>query len=226
MSNYSQTTFFTPKDSLPLGNPSKVIYGAAYDVEFGNISTAIASKIDSASTGESVGNLTVTSSTVPVNGLYLPAANSVGISANTTNVATFKNGVIIGAPTGGDQGAGTINVTGLFINGFPIYQGAPVTSFGASNPTIALSAANTGFVSSASGLTITIPANASVPFTVGTMLTFENNGGGTMSIAITTDTLQLVNSATTGTRSLAANGLATAYKITTTKWIISGAGLT
>jgi hypothetical protein len=36
----------------------------------------------------------------------------------------------------------------------------------------------------------------------------------------------LVNSATTGTRTLAANGLATAWKITSTKWIISGAGLT
>jgi hypothetical protein len=49
VSNYVQTTFFTPKDSLPVGNPAKVIYGAAYDVEFGNISTAIASKYDSLS---------------------------------------------------------------------------------------------------------------------------------------------------------------------------------
>jgi hypothetical protein len=49
MSNYSQTTFFTPKDSLPAGNPSKTIFGAAYDVEFGNISTAIATKYDSSS---------------------------------------------------------------------------------------------------------------------------------------------------------------------------------
>ena len=46
MSNYTQTTFFAPKDSLPQGNPAKTIFGAAYDVEFGNISIAIASKFD------------------------------------------------------------------------------------------------------------------------------------------------------------------------------------
>ena len=50
MSNYTQTTFFTPKDSLPSGNPAKVIYGAAYDVEFGNIASAITSKYDSNTT--------------------------------------------------------------------------------------------------------------------------------------------------------------------------------
>jgi hypothetical protein len=48
MSNYTQTTFFTPKDSLPAGNPAKTIFGAAYDVEFGNIAIAIASKLDGA----------------------------------------------------------------------------------------------------------------------------------------------------------------------------------
>lgn len=46
MSNYVQTTFFAPKDALPPGNPSKTIFGAAYDVEFGNIATAITSKFD------------------------------------------------------------------------------------------------------------------------------------------------------------------------------------
>lgn len=46
MSNYVQTTFFTPKDSLPPTNPAKTIFGAAYDVEFGNIQTAIATKAD------------------------------------------------------------------------------------------------------------------------------------------------------------------------------------
>jgi hypothetical protein len=148
------------------------------------------------------------------------------INSTASTVATFLNGLVLGAATGGDQGVGTINATGIYVNGAIIYPGAPVNSFGSSNPTIALSNANEGWVSSASGLTITIPANSSVAFPPGTMLTFQNNGGGTMSIAITTDTLQLVNSSTTGTRSLAANGLATAYKITSTKWIISGSGLT
>jgi len=47
-----------------------------------------------------------------------------------------------------------------------------------------------------------------------------------VSIAITTDTLTLAGSTTTGTRSLAQNGVATAIKVASTSWIISGAGLT
>lgn len=75
--------------------------------------------------------------------------------------------------------------------------------------------------------TWTIPANSSVAFPIGTAITFVNqNAGGVVSIAITTDTLRLAGTGTTGTRSLAANGIATALKITSTEWIISGTGLT
>jgi 2-phospho-L-lactate guanylyltransferase (CobY/MobA/RfbA family) len=56
MSNYSQTTNFTAKDSLPSGTPAKIIRGADFDVEFGNISTAIATKADTSTlTKSSVG---------------------------------------------------------------------------------------------------------------------------------------------------------------------------
>lgn len=73
----------------------------------------------------------------------------------------------------------------------------------------------------------TIPANSSVAFPIGTTLTFVNqNGAGVISILITTDTMRLAGAGTTGTRSLAANGVATALKITSTEWIISGTGLT
>jgi hypothetical protein len=75
--------------------------------------------------------------------------------------------------------------------------------------------------------TFTIPANSSVAFPVGTAITFVNqNGAGTVTIAITTDTIRLAGAGTTGSRTLAANGVATAIKITTTEWIISGTGLT
>lgn len=48
----------------------------------------------------------------------------------------------------------------------------------------------------------------------------------TLTIAITTDTMRLSPGGTTGSRTLAANGIATAIKITATEWIISGSGLT
>jgi hypothetical protein len=73
----------------------------------------------------------------------------------------------------------------------------------------------------------TIPANSSVAFPIGTAVTFVNqNSGGVITIAITTDTMRLAGAGTTGSRTLAANGIATAIKLTSTEWIISGTGLT
>lgn len=74
--------------------------------------------------------------------------------------------------------------------------------------------------------TFTIPANASVAYPIGTAITFVNqNGAGVVTIAITTDTMRLAGAGTTGSRTLAANGVATAIKVTATEWIISGTGL-
>lgn len=75
--------------------------------------------------------------------------------------------------------------------------------------------------------TFTIPANGSVAFPVGTVVTFINqDSAGAITIAITTDTMRLAGAGTTGSRTLAANGIATAIKLTSTEWIISGTGLT
>lgn len=73
----------------------------------------------------------------------------------------------------------------------------------------------------------TIPANSSVAYPLGTALTIVNqNAAGVITIAINTDTMRLAGAGTTGSRTLAANGIATAIKITSTEWIISGTGLT
>jgi|GEM_PF-2657685 len=73
----------------------------------------------------------------------------------------------------------------------------------------------------------TIPANASVAFPIGTAVTFVNHvSAAVITIAITTDTMRLAGPGTTGSRTLAANGVATALKVTATEWIISGTGLT
>jgi hypothetical protein len=75
--------------------------------------------------------------------------------------------------------------------------------------------------------TFTIPANSSVAFPIGTAVTFINqNGAGVITIAITSDTMRLSPAGTTGSRTLAANGSATAIKVTSTEWLISGSGLT
>jgi len=94
------------------------------------------------------------------------------------------------------------------------------------NYTAALADAGQQILFNATGLTGTIPANGSVAYPIGTTLTFINIFAGNLSIAITTDTMTLANSTTTGTRTLAQNGVATAVKYTATSWIISGVGLT
>jgi hypothetical protein len=73
--------------------------------------------------------------------------------------------------------------------------------------------------------TFTIDSNDNVAYPIGTAITFVNQIN-TVTIAITSDTLVLAGAGTTGSRTLAANGMATALKIATTTWIISGTGLT
>lgn len=74
--------------------------------------------------------------------------------------------------------------------------------------------------------TFTIPANSSVAYIIGTALTFVNQvSAGVLTIAITTDTMRLSGSGLTGSRTLIANGIATALKVTATEWLISGTGL-
>ena len=105
------------------------------------------------------------------------------------------------------------------------YVGIPQTS---TSTGLNLTASHAGkhIYTTATGQTHTIPANSSVPLEIGTTFVFINAASVSTSIAITTDTLLLAGEGTTGTRTLAAHGMATAVKITSTSWIISGTGLT
>ena len=78
----------------------------------------------------------------------------------------------------------------------------------------------------ANARTYTIPANSSVAFPIGTAVTFVNMTSQVVTIAITSDTMYLAKDGTTGSRSLAQYGSATALKITSTNWLISGSALT
>lgn len=74
MSNYTQTTFFAPKDSLPINNPGKTIFGAAYDVEFANLATAVNSKSNISGGNAFTGAQTITGTS----GTILQVAASSG----------------------------------------------------------------------------------------------------------------------------------------------------
>jgi hypothetical protein len=73
---------------------------------------------------------------------------------------------------------------------------------------------------------VVIPANGTTAFPIGSAIAIFNNSAASQNISITTDTLRLAGTATTGTRVLAQFGVATCVKVTSTVWVISGAGLT
>lgn len=72
--------------------------------------------------------------------------------------------------------------------------------------------------------TFTIDSNANVSYGLNTMITFVNLIN-TVTIAITSDTLILAGPGSTGSRTLSANGIATAVKIAATTWVITGTNL-
>jgi hypothetical protein len=68
----------------------------------------------------------------------------------------------------------------------------------------------------------TIPANASVAFPIGTTIVGYNASSSSQSVAITSDTLRLAGTATTGTRTLLQRGFVTLVKVVATEWVASG----
>ena len=82
MSNYTKTTDFEAKDSLPTGDSEKIIRGSEFETEFDAISTAIATKADTAGptfTG------TATFATANVNALQI-AGVAVSSTAAELNI--------------------------------------------------------------------------------------------------------------------------------------------
>ena len=108
------------------------------------------------------------------------------------------------------------------------YRGIPQNSQSGNYTCVAADAGKGVFHPSGAGAgdTFTIPANASVSYELGTALTFINMDSNALSIAITSDTMNLAGAGTTGTRTLAQYGIATAVKVTSTGWLISGVGIT
>lgn len=105
------------------------------------------------------------------------------------------------------------------------YMGLPQNSTTTGAYTVVAADAGKHIYSTATR-TVTIDSNANLALPVGTTLTFISGVGATTTIAITTDTMYLAGTGTTGSRTLAAYGMATAVKIASTTWIISGNGLT
>jgi len=104
------------------------------------------------------------------------------------------------------------------------FRGAPQNSQTAAYTTVLADAGKCIFhpASDNNARTFTIDSNANVAFPVGTIIEFINMAAASVTIAITSDTMTLLPAGTTGSRTLAQYGRASAEKISSTAWIISG----
>jgi len=71
----------------------------------------------------------------------------------------------------------------------------------------------------------TFTIDAAVAYDLGTVITFINRIN-TLTVALSSGTFYLGGTGTTGNRTLAVNAVATAIKVESAVWIISGAGVT
>ena len=155
----------------------------------------------------------------------LPVANG-GTGATTAGAALTALGAAASGAntdiTALDQDV-TITATGTIATDTIGYRGLPQNSQTASY-TLAL--ADQGKMINTTTGGVVIPANGSVAFPIGAAISIYNNSASNQTISITTDTIYLAGTATTGSRTLAQRGLATCVKVAATTWVVSGAGVT
>lgn len=99
MTNYVKATNFASKDSLPTGNPGKIVKGTEIDTEFNSIQTAITTKAD------------LNSPTF----IGTPSAPTASVGTSTTQVATTA--FVQSAVSAGAINLSSVNITGGSISG-------------------------------------------------------------------------------------------------------------
>jgi hypothetical protein len=197
------------------------------------------------------GDLIINGTTTTINAVTLTVDDKnieLGSTASPTDATADGGGITLKGTT--DKTFTYVNSTGLWTANI----GVAAASFtgAAANATNASTAASVGYMGlpqsattttlvigdagkhiyvNTSGQTLTIPAAASVAYPIGTTITFiAGPSASTVTIAITTDTMYLVGTGTTGSRTLAAHGMATAVKVSGASssgvWYINGSGLT
>ena len=185
MANYTKTTDFAAKDTLPGGDSNKVVRGSEFETEFDAISTAIATKADTASptfTGTAT-FATLNATTIDLNG---GALDNVVIGASTAAAGTFTD----------LTASGTVNFNGATISNLGTITTANLDGGTADNVVIGGSTPAAGTFTSVVATTADINAGT----IDNTVIGGSTPAAGTFAaVAGTTGTFSAGVSGTTGT---------------------------
>ena len=216
--------------SIAAGTDNQVLRRSGTSVAFGAVNLASSNAV--------TGTLPVTNGGTGITSFGTGVATWLGTpsSSNLAAAVTDETGSgslvfatsptlvtpVLGTPTSGTLSNCTVDGTDAV--GF---RNTPVNSQSTAYTLVLADAGKTILhpIADNNARTFTIPANSSVAYPVGTVVTFVNLIN-TVTIAITTDTMYLAGPGTTGSRTLAAYGVASAVKVASTTWVISGNGLT
>jgi len=194
------------------------------------------------------GDLIVNGTTTTINSVTLTVDDKnieLGSTASPTDATADGGGITLKGST--DKTFNYVNSTGLWTANIGIsaasftglataattastaasvgYMGIPQSAT-ATTATLAIGDAGKHIYVNTNTQTITIPANAVVAYPVGTAITFVAGPSATTMTIANNDTMYLVGAGTSGSRTLAAYGSATAMKVSATVWFIAGTGLT
>jgi cytoskeletal protein CcmA (bactofilin family) len=144
MTNYTKTTDFAAKDSLPSGNAAKIVKGSEIDTEFNNIATASATKAnanDAVLTGTTTAQTLDISGNVDVDGtLETDALSLNGVTVTSTAAElNYVDGVTSNiqtqldtkAPLASPTFTGTVTVPGLTTTANVLFADNAKAVFGA-----------------------------------------------------------------------------------------------
>jgi hypothetical protein len=191
MSNYTKTTNFLAKDSLPENDSGKIIKGSEFDTEFNALQTAVNTKADLASP-------TLTG---------VPTAPTATAGTNTTQLATtaFVTTGINALGTMSSQNAASVAITGGTITGITdlaVADGGTGRSTLAAN-NVLLGNGTTGLLTVAPGTSGNVLTSngttwaSSAPFSwvVSNVNSSSTITTGTTSYSITANTLMVLGTA-------------------------------
>lgn len=144
---------------------------------------------------------------------------ALGVNTGSSGAFATQGGAIISATTINDS-AGTGYAIG--------YRQMPQNSQAAA-AAYTLVLADDGkhiYLTTGTVNALTVPANSSVAFPIGTVITVVNNNSGACTITGPASSLQLANGTAATSRTLATKGMASMVKVATDFWYVSGAGVT